>query len=292
MQGARAAGVYIGPYHFCRIDSKNGVPFTSYNGLPFTPGSDPYEDAVSEASDFLDAIVPYYRTGQHLPPVADVERLPVFGNVALERTFISNWVQLFSDTVQSALGVRPLIYTSRFGANTHFTPAVASQHDLWIAWWRGTGTTQPPSQSDTPLWDPWLFWQWTDSWTVPGISTLVDGDVFRGTMPELHSILLGFDGSPDDFNNDGVADAADYVAWRKMHGAMAPLYTGADANGNARIDEVDFGIWKKNFGNGADGAGAAVTPEPCSFVMLLIGIYFVAFPIRRSKGCRRRFPLR
>ncbi len=58
MQGARAAGVYIGPYHFCRIDSKNGVKFTSYDGQPFVPGSAPYEDAVSEANDFLEAILP------------------------------------------------------------------------------------------------------------------------------------------------------------------------------------------------------------------------------------------
>ena len=41
MQDAKAAGVYIGPYHFCRVDSLNGVPFTSYDGSPFTPGSDP-----------------------------------------------------------------------------------------------------------------------------------------------------------------------------------------------------------------------------------------------------------
>ncbi len=110
--------------------------------------------------------------------MADVESLPVFGNISLERTFISNWVQLFSNTIQSALGVRPLIYTGLSDANTYFTPAVASQHGLWLAWWRGTGTTQPPAQSNTPLWEPWQFWQWTDQWSVPGVSTLVDGDVF------------------------------------------------------------------------------------------------------------------
>ena len=58
MQGARAAGVPIGPYHFCRLDSFATNPL----------------DPVNEANDFLEAILPYYQTGQHLPPVADVER--------------------------------------------------------------------------------------------------------------------------------------------------------------------------------------------------------------------------
>ncbi len=278
MQGARAAGVYIGPYHFCRVESKNGVPFTSYDGSPFAPGSDPHMDALTEAEDFLDAILPYYQTGQHLPPVADVERLPDFGNQTLNRLFISNWVQIFSDTVYDTLGVRPLIYTSRFGANTRYTSAVASSHELWLAWWRGTGTTQPPSPSDTPLWDPWLFWQWTDEWSVAGISGDVDGDVFNGTLPELEALLLGKDGSiPGDFNRDGSVGAADYVLWRKSQGQTVPLYTGADANGNARVDDNDYALWRSHFGQ-TGGAGSSpavlaggVVPEPSGVVLTLFG---------------------
>src|SRR6185503_12876642 len=67
MQNANAAGLYVGPYHFCRVDSKNGVPFTSYDGLPFPVGSDPYLDATSEAVDFIEAIRPYYLSGSNLP---------------------------------------------------------------------------------------------------------------------------------------------------------------------------------------------------------------------------------
>ena len=63
MQGATAAGVYIGTYHICRVDSKNGVPFTSYNGQPFAVGSDMWLDATSEAVDYIEAIRPYYFSG-------------------------------------------------------------------------------------------------------------------------------------------------------------------------------------------------------------------------------------
>jgi len=200
MQGATAAGVLIGPYHFADIlDNVNDVDYTSYlpsYGDPFLPDSDPYIDAVSEANHFLDTIMPYYNTGLYLPPVADVEGLPDFGDSASERAFISNWVQVFSDTVNDTLGTRPLIYTSKFGAagtngtNGRYTPEVAASHDLWLAWWK-SGTTNPPVESDTPLFPKWKFWQWTATGSVDGIGGNVDRDVFDGTMTDLEQLLIG-----------------------------------------------------------------------------------------------------
>jgi lysozyme len=200
MAGANSASVYVGPYHFCRIDSYNGVPFTSYNGGSFPVGSDPWLDATSEATAFVNAIKPYYyQPGNtfYLPPVADVERYPNFGSSSLNRSFISNWVQLFSDTVDSALGLRPIIYASESSANTNFTSSIASQHKLWIAWWKGTGTTNPPVQSDTPNWPAWYFWQWSDGTDsiaqanqVPGTLVSVDRDVFYGTPQQLAALRV------------------------------------------------------------------------------------------------------
>jgi lysozyme len=203
MSGANGAGVYVGPYHFCRIDSLNGVPFTTYDNGPFTPtgpNMNAWLDATSEANDFVAAIRPYYyQTGTtyYLPPVADVERYPDFGNTTLNKNFISNWVQLFSDTVNNSLGVRPIIYASESSANANFTAAVAGSHKLWEAWWKGTGTTNPPLQSNTPNWPAWSFWQWSDgadsiaqSQQVPGTSVSVDRDVFSGTLAQLAALRL------------------------------------------------------------------------------------------------------
>ena len=191
MAGANSAGVLVGPYHFARPDSYNGAPFSPYSGGPLLPGSDHYLDVVSEANDFIDAISPYYNTGSYLLPVLDLETEPDFGNTALEYEFTSNWAQLFSDTVNEALGVRPLVYTSLFRANSKYEPEFAANHDLWLAWWKGTGTSDPPVPSDTPNWTDWKFWQWTASSSVPGISGNVDGDVFDGTMSELQQLLIG-----------------------------------------------------------------------------------------------------
>jgi hypothetical protein len=66
MNGAHNAGVYVGPYHFARPDSKDGVKFTSYDGNPFPVGSAPYLDATSEAADFVQSIRPFYLA--HGPP--------------------------------------------------------------------------------------------------------------------------------------------------------------------------------------------------------------------------------
>ncbi len=191
MAGATAAGVLVGPYHFARPESKNGVPFTSYAGGPLLPGTDPYLDAVSEASDFVDAISPYYNSGSYLLPVLDLEKDPDFGNLALEREFVSRWAQIFSDTVNDSLGVRPMIYSGLWRANNRYEAEQAATHDLWLAWWKGTGTTDPPVASDTPNWTDWKFWQWTDSSSVPGIAGGVDGDVFNGSMADLEKLLIG-----------------------------------------------------------------------------------------------------
>lgn len=191
MAGAAAADVLIGPYHFARPESKNGVPFTSYSGGPLLPGTDPYLDAVSEASDFVDAISPYYNSGSYLLPVLDLEKDPDFGNLALEREFVSRWAQIFSDTVNEAMGVRPMIYSGLWRANNRYEAEQAATHDLWLAWWKGTGTTDPPVATDTPNWTDWKFWQWTDSSTVPGIAGGVDGNVFNGAMSDLEKLLIG-----------------------------------------------------------------------------------------------------
>jgi len=208
MTNANAAGVYVGPYHFARPDSKNGVPFTSYNGAALTPTSptqtnrDAWADATSEAADFLDAIRPYYQqTGNthFLRPVADLElsRIPDFGNTSLEKTFVSNWVQIFSDAIEDDLGVRPFMYLSKSSANTYWTSTIASEHPFWIAQYKGTGTTAPPTIADTPLWPAWSFWQWSDGTDaiaqaslVPGVPVSPDRDVFSGTMGQLATFRL------------------------------------------------------------------------------------------------------
>jgi hypothetical protein len=189
------------------------------------------------------------------------------------------------------LGVRPIIYTSESGANEHYTPSVAGAHKLWEAWWKGTGTSSPPLQSDTPLFPLWTFWQWSASELVPGVPgsngtshNQTDVNAFNGTMAQLTSLLYHHEAG--DYNHDGSVNAADYLIWRKTNGSGLNLT--ADGNGNNVIDNVDYTYWRNRFGNTASGSGSGLdfgtVPEPSSIFLVLSSVFYTAF------AGRRRFP--
>lgn len=88
---------------------------------------------------------------------------------------------------------------------------------------------------------------------------------------------------PGDYNGNDVVDAADYVLWRDMPGAVPP-------NTNFRNEVVtpgtvepgDYTAWRARFGNNtapASGLGSAAIPEPAGGLLI-----FVAAGV----GCTRR----
>src|SRR3954470_11218676 len=86
MNGAKANGILIGPYHYARPDLDRTDP----------------NDAANEANYFVDAIKPYYEgTNLSLRPVLDIETI---SNSRDERTFLSNWVNNFAAAVHNRLG--------------------------------------------------------------------------------------------------------------------------------------------------------------------------------------------
>ncbi len=145
IQGASAAGLEVGAYHFARPTSNS---------------------AISEADHFVDTIQPYmsYLT---LPPALDLEVGESMGWGAL-----SNWAKTFLERVESRLGVTPIIYVSSYYAR-HLDPSL-TRWNLWVAHY---GVSSP----NTGVWSDWMFWQYTDSGSVPGISGTVDLDVYHGT---------------------------------------------------------------------------------------------------------------
>jgi GH25 family lysozyme M1 (1,4-beta-N-acetylmuramidase) len=169
MNNASAAGVYIGPYHFARIDSNANY----------------LQDAVSEAHDFVDAIEPFYQTpGKFLRPVIDVENYANKGTLDATRAYLSQWLRDFAEVVEDRLGLTPIIYTTGWYTNNLIEPDLA-QYPLWLASW----STTPPNLPDPALtgpWSDWTLWQFSDSGSVPGIAGAVDLDVYRGTREQFY----------------------------------------------------------------------------------------------------------
>jgi GH25 family lysozyme M1 (1,4-beta-N-acetylmuramidase) len=276
MTNSAAAGVPVGPYHLCRVNGLPGAPFQTFDGQPFAVNSDPWLDATSEARDFISRIKPYYTTGNYLPPVADIEMSIIESlnytgaNTANRKLFVSYWLQIFSDMVNNALGVRPIVYTSKSGANTYYSPAIANNHKLWVAWWKGD-TSSPPLQSDTPTWPLWTFWQYTNLESVPGVpgsegdnNDLEDGDVFNGSERQLAGLKIHL--VAGDYNHDNRVDSLDYIIWRNSKNSTTNL--AADGNNNGVVDDGDYTYWRARMGNTA-GSGATV-PEPGKSGLLLI----------------------
>lgn len=321
MSGANAAGMYVGPYHYAHTESLSptGSPtFDTFTGGALTYNStttinqDGWIDATREADEFVSLIRPYYLqsgTTHYLPPVADIEQAAMPNlSQSLKKTFVSEWTQIFSDVVYNAIGVRPILYVSESSANANFTATVAQEQPFWIAWYKGTGTTNPPVQSNTPNWPAWSFWQWSDgtdsiatSDPVPGAGAHIDRDVFSGTAQQLAAMAVK--DLQGDYNFNKTVDAGDYVLWRKenslstsdpaKYAAYSTVFLGPDGNLSGTVDSGDFTYWRSQFGKSLSGSGSGLDssalPEPGANVLLFIWSTLTLIGLRaaRSKdACR------
>jgi hypothetical protein len=93
-------------------------------------------------------------------------------------------------------------------------------------------------------------------------------------------------GTPGDYNDDGIADTADYVVWRKMQGTNFNLAGNGDENGTSGgiVDTGDFNYWRQNFGRNYTGSGGdSPTPEPASAILSLVMVLFLSISARRVR---------
>lgn len=135
-QRAKSQGKLLGVYHFAR------------------PG---YNDPISEADWFVHEIQGYI--GEAVL-VLDWEVEDV-GNV--------NWAKQWLDRVYEKTGVKPMVYMSGSVVNNYdWSPVVASDYGLWIAYWPneyqyGQGWPTDPSQMTYPIgaWPFWAIWQFS-----------------------------------------------------------------------------------------------------------------------------------
>jgi GH25 family lysozyme M1 (1,4-beta-N-acetylmuramidase) len=160
---AKAAGLYVGAYHFAGPDA--------------TPG-----DAVAEADHFVATAA--LGPGELLP-VLDLEKTG--GLLTLD---LQAWVAAYLDRVYQLTGVRGVIYvspsfwTNYMGDATWF--ATNGYRVLWIAHW--TTSAEPIVPAGGWGGNGWTFWQYTSDGVVPGITGRVDLNRYKGT--DFTSVLI------------------------------------------------------------------------------------------------------
>jgi GH25 family lysozyme M1 (1,4-beta-N-acetylmuramidase) len=152
-QGARAAGLAVGAYHFARPDT-------------FSEGSlaAARRDARAEADWFLAVAEP--RAGDLLPAL-DLETagLPAEQMVA--------WARAWLERARRRLGTRPLVYTYPAFWSSLGRTGVFRSYPLWIAHY---GVAEPELPG---AWRRYAVWQYTASGSVDGIAGRVDVDRLR-----------------------------------------------------------------------------------------------------------------
>lgn len=148
-QGAKAAGLLRGAYHFFEPDDD---PAQQAQNLLTALGDDPGE----------------------LPPALDVETP---GDAATVLGGAQAWIAL----VEAALGRTVILYTSPGFWKKLGVPGLPGQ-PLWIAEY---GVSAPKLPAG---WTDWTFWQSSQSGTVAGIQGAVDLDEFQGTLEDLQRL--------------------------------------------------------------------------------------------------------
>jgi lysozyme len=159
---------------------------------------DPTIDGVAQANAFLAEVTAGGGMGSNdLPPMLDIE-CPVSASQTTsqssdpncEYTGNSGWVatatmqqRIFDwlSTVEAAVGRKPIIYSypSWFG-DVMFSDARLTAYPLFIATYSTCASVPTP-------WTTAVFWQYSATATVPGITGSVDVDRFFGSAGDLQT---------------------------------------------------------------------------------------------------------
>jgi len=159
--GAYAAGVIRGAYHFALPDRGTGAEQADY---------------------FVDHGGDWSADDRTLPGVVAILDNP-YGPTCYWRSpsQMVAWLHEFADEYQRRTSRDAVIYTTAdwwntcTGASTEF----GQTNPLWVAQYGASEPTLPAG------WDAYTFWQGTSSGVVPGILTFVNQSQFNGTAADL-----------------------------------------------------------------------------------------------------------
>ena len=157
-EGAKAAGLYAGAYHFFSFDS--------------TPASQA-EHFIATVGDLSGS----------LPPVVDIEFYGDKRKNPPEKAYVVSGLWELLEALEEEYGVKPIIYTTYTVYNRYIRNAF-QEYPLWIR-----NVYYPPGD----IGRQWTFWQYCDTGALGGTAgeeKFVDLNVFRESREDLLKMLV------------------------------------------------------------------------------------------------------
>ncbi|RDI58307.1 glycoside hydrolase family 25 protein [Flavobacterium glaciei] len=133
----------------------------------------PNENSIEQAELFIKTVT--LQKGD-LPPVLDIEKLPKNQSIENLKLGLKRWL----NAVESHYGVKPIIYTGERYYDD-FLKEEFSDYLFWIANY---------NFYREEIAEEWLFWQFTEKASVPGIKGNVDVNIYNGDLQQLQFITL------------------------------------------------------------------------------------------------------
>jgi lysozyme len=133
----------------------------------------PNENSLEQAHLFIKTV--QLKKGD-LPPVLDIEKLPKGQSLDSLKIGLRRWL----NAVEAHYKVKPIIYTGEKYYDD-FLKEDFSDYLFWIANY---------NFYREKIGEDWLFWQFTEKASVPGIKGNVDVNIFNGDVEQLRFITV------------------------------------------------------------------------------------------------------
>ena len=133
----------------------------------------PNENSLEQAELFIKTVTP--QKGE-LPPDLDIEKLPKNQSIANLKLGLKRWLH----AVESHYGVKPIIYSGE----SYYEDFLKEEFGDYLFWIANYNFYREEIAED------WLFWQFTEKASVPGIKGNVDVNIYNGDLQQLQFITV------------------------------------------------------------------------------------------------------
>lgn len=133
----------------------------------------PNENSLEQAALFIKTVT--LHKGD-LPPVLDIEKLPKNQSIVNLKLGLKRWLH----AVESHYGVKPIIYTGE----RYYDDFLKEEFSDYLFWIANYNFYREEIAED------WLFWQFTEKASIPGIKGKVDVNIYNGDLQQLQYITM------------------------------------------------------------------------------------------------------